>query len=254
MDHVGIITRTVEDADAMLQALHGRNGSPSAVRGHREDAAAHLEGARLGVWLGPAGGGADQAVAKTVASALEAFQATGALLYPTHIAELSMAVTVGSVIIQAEAGISHCGLLGSLQGSYGAETRRYLEAGLLIPGAYLRAAYLARAEITSAVRKTFADLELEAIISPTTPMTAMTVEEMNVNRDLPRYILFTVIANLIGWPAITVPCGFADGMPVGLQLMGPPFAEDRLLGLAHAYEQMTNWTAISPPLCAMGTP
>jgi Asp-tRNA(Asn)/Glu-tRNA(Gln) amidotransferase A subunit family amidase len=252
MDHVGMITRTVEDAAALLEALRGREGSPSAAPGSLADADAHLKGARLGIWQGLADDGADEAVAETVATALEAFQAAGAVLCPVHIPELSMAVTAGSVIIQAEAGISHGKLLASSPGFYGEETRRYLEAGLLIPAAYLRAAYLARAEIAAAVRKAFTDLELDAIVSPTTPMTAMTVEQMNVSRDLPRYIHFTVIANLTGWPAITIPCGFADGMPVGLQIMGPPYAESRLLGLAHAYEKMTSWATIRPPLCAAG--
>jgi aspartyl-tRNA(Asn)/glutamyl-tRNA(Gln) amidotransferase subunit A len=58
--------------------------------------------------------------------------------------------------------------------------------------------------------------------------------------------IYTIGANLAGLPGISVPCGFADGLPVGLQLVGPPFGEERILNIAHRYQVVTDWHSACP--------
>ena len=94
---------------------------------------------------------------------------------------------------------------------------------------------------------------LDALVTPTLPRTSIPIDEMVIASDLPRYILYTLPANLCGHPALTVPCGFtAAGLPTGLQLIGRPFAEAVLLGLGRAYEQATRWHEQRPALAVAG--
>jgi Asp-tRNA(Asn)/Glu-tRNA(Gln) amidotransferase A subunit family amidase len=253
MDHVGIVTRSVPDAALLLQALTHRSESDVTLTDEPiPDFASGLERTLVGIRLGVADyffrDSTSPGVAAVVASALETLQAAGAILCPLDIPELDFSATAGGVILQLEGGASHRHMLVSSARQYGAETRRYLEAGLLAPAAYLRAASAARAGICRAVGREFAAKQLDALVSPTTPMIAMLLDEMSVDRDLPRYIEYTVVANLTGLPAVSVPCGFSDHMPVGLQFIGRPFHEASLLGLAHSYERLNNWVGAKPGL------
>jgi aspartyl-tRNA(Asn)/glutamyl-tRNA(Gln) amidotransferase subunit A len=87
-------------------------------------------------------------------------------------------------------------------------------------------------------------------VTPVAPTTAFHLDEKTVD-PLTMYLsdIFTIAVNLAGLPALSVPCGFDNAnMPIGLQLIGQPFAEERLLQIAHAYEQTTSWHQRRPPL------
>ena len=91
--------------------------------------------------------------------------------------------------------------------------------------------------------------EFDAIISPTAPTPAYKIGEKTDNA-LEMYLgdIYTVPVNIAGIPAISLPCGLADGLPVGLQIMGNYFREDTLFNLAYSYEQSTNWHEMHPNL------
>jgi aspartyl-tRNA(Asn)/glutamyl-tRNA(Gln) amidotransferase subunit A len=97
----------------------------------------------------------------------------------------------------------------------------------------------------------FADVDL--LITPTTVIAPIGIEAGNLDPPLPpdgTPVEFrnTHMFDVLGLPAISVPCGFTrDGMPIGLQIAGPRFAESRVLALAHAYEQITDWHTRTPP-------
>ena len=96
--------------------------------------------------------------------------------------------------------------------------------------------------------------DVDVLVTPTTPVPAPAIDELKQNPDLlrPRELLLlrnTRPVNVWGLPAISVPCGFTNaGLPIGLQIIGPHWREDRVLQLAHAYEQATDWHKRSPKL------
>ena len=96
-------------------------------------------------------------------------------------------------------------------------------------------------------------LRCECIIGPTTPTVAFKLGE-NTDDPLKMYLsdLYTVSVNLAGLPGIVLPCGFTEGMPVGLQLIGKPFDEKTLLCLGHSYQRATDYHLKRPSIC--GTP
>jgi aspartyl-tRNA(Asn)/glutamyl-tRNA(Gln) amidotransferase subunit A len=133
---------------------------------------------------------------------------------------------------------------------FGAEVKRRIMIGTYVLSAgyydayYLKAQRvrrLIRAELQEALRK------VDVIAAPTAPGTAFRVGE-HVSDPVQMYLsdIYTVSVNLAGLPAVTVPAGFHSGLPVGLQLIGDYFAEGRILGVAHGFQQLTDWHSRVP--------
>ena len=117
----------------------------------------------------------------------------------------------------------------------------------------MEAARRARGVMRSEVREAFRSASLDALATPTLPRLSIPIDEFVIPVDLPRYIPYTFPANLAGLPALTVPCGFTRaGLPIGLQLIGRPFAEATLFRLGHAYERATPWHERRPALVVAG--
>ena len=116
--------------------------------------------------------------------------------------------------------------------------------GLTVPAVVYAQAHRVRRRIAEALREAFRVHGLDALIAPTIPITAPTILDMtrpDGGADLSGLVHHNLPANLAGIPALSVTCGFADGMPVGLQFMGRPLDEGRILTLGHAYETTTHW-------------
>jgi len=133
-----------------------------------------------------------------------------------------------------------------------------LEFGELIPGTRYELAHRARRVIAAGVRNTFRAEHLDALASPTLPLPSVKLEHMVVDFlaggqgvDLSPMLRHGIVANVTGLPALTVPCGFASGLPVGLQLVGHPFAEASLFTIARAYEAATSWHCRRPDLSTL---
>ena len=115
---------------------------------------------------------------------------------------------------------------------------------------YYDAYYLKAQKVRTLIRREFDQAfdKFDAIVTPTTPTVAFKLGE-KTSDPVQMYLndIFTQPANIAGIPAISVPCGVADGLPIGLQIMTNHMAEDTLLQLAYAYEQATSWhTKIAP--------
>jgi len=242
MDHVAPMAPTVEDAALLLDVLAGRDprdpGSVDPVGGpYAGHAGAPVAGLRIGV---PAAGfaGAQPNVAEAVRRALDGLAAAGSVLVPVGEPapeDFEMANAAGMIVSRAEAATYHHRWLAERRDRYTEETRAQLEEAAQVPAAV----YLAAQRLREAFRRRMRALlrEVDALALPTALVEAPRVE------DAERFLLVLsrncIPWSFIGFPAVSVPCGrTAAGLPVGLQLVAPPFADGRLVALGSAVEAL----------------
>jgi aspartyl-tRNA(Asn)/glutamyl-tRNA(Gln) amidotransferase subunit A len=133
---------------------------------------------------------------------------------------------------------------------FGAEVKRRIMTGTYVLSAgYYDAYYLKAQKVRQLIAQDFARAfgDVDALIGPTTPTAAFPLGA-KTSDPITMYLndIYTIGANLAGIPGLSIPCGFAGGLPLGLQIMGPHFSEARLLNLAHRYQQETDWHARVP--------
>jgi aspartyl-tRNA(Asn)/glutamyl-tRNA(Gln) amidotransferase subunit A len=138
------------------------------------------------------------------------------------------------------------------QNGFGPEVKRRIMLGTYaLSAGYYDAYYLKAQQARTLLRRDFerAWEQVDVLACPTSPSVAFKLGQ-KVDDPLQMYLsdVFTVSLNLVGMCGISVPCGFSDGMPVGLQLMGPALGESAILRAAYAYEQATEWHKRRPPL------
>jgi len=138
------------------------------------------------------------------------------------------------------------------QSGFGAEVKRRIMLGTYaLSAGYYDAYYLKAQKVRTLIKGDFdrAFEDCDVIVAPTSPTVAFKIGE-KVDDPLQMYLsdIFTLSVNLAGICGVSIPCGFADGLPVGLQIMGKPFAEETVLRVAYAYEQATEWHTRRPVL------
>ncbi len=250
LDHCGPITRSVTDAAMLLNALAGYDRLDIASVEHTsEDYVAALKqpvnGLRLGIARAPFFDLLDADVAKITEEALRVLakltrSATDVVLPSTR------DITVG-----AETYAYHEEMIGRMAGRYMIPTRRALQNGANAKASeYVRGRW--RLEL---LRRTIDDAfrDVDLVVLPTRRRTPRTVDAAikREETDVPRNpeLENTGAFNSYGIPAISVPCGFtSSGLPVGLMIAGPRFSEGKVLALAHAFEQATDFHTKRPPI------
>jgi len=247
LDHVGPLARRVRDCALLFRVLSGSGPSdpdqpPPALE-------QPLLGTRLGVERRHFfDSGVEPAVAHAVEEALEVLRQLGASVVETAIPELELAAAVSSTIMVVEASRWHRALIRERRLDYHPATRLMLELGQLLPAVGYLEAQQARVIVRGAVRRAFQVDSLDAIVAPSAPVTAPPIERAT---ELTGLVHHQCPANVTGQPSISVPCGFSeDGLPIGLQLIGRPFAERTILRIAAAYEDVTTWHGRRPPVAA----
>ena len=138
------------------------------------------------------------------------------------------------------------------QQGFGAEVKRRIMLGAYaLSAGYYDAYYLKAQQVRTLIRQDFARVfeKVDALVTPTSPVVAFPIGEKTAD-PVQMYLIdvCTLPINIAGLPAMSVPCGFSDGLPVGMQLIGPHLSEERLLNLAYAYEQATGWHKARPGL------
>jgi aspartyl-tRNA(Asn)/glutamyl-tRNA(Gln) amidotransferase subunit A len=250
LDHCGPLTRTVRDAAMMLNVLAGYDRLDIASVEHPvEDYVAALEqpvsGFRLGIVRAPFFDLLDADVARVVDEAL------GVLAKLTKGMSDTVLPPTRDVTVGAETYAYHEENVGRLSGRYMIPTRRALQGGAnLKAGDYIRGRW--RLEL---LRRTIDDAfrGIDLVVLPTRRRTPRTIDA-SIKReetDVPRNpeLDNTGAFNAYGIPAISVPCGFTSkGLPVGLMIAGPRFSEGKVLALAHAFEQATDFHTKRPPI------
>lgn len=265
LDHVGPITRGVEDAALLLGVLAGADpGDPSASLHPVPDYCRMLGGDLRGVRIGlprellsdPSE--VDPTAMAAVQAALQVMESAGAKVEEVSVPFLRHAPAVQFLTLATEASANHARLLRTHGRELGVDVRRRLEIGEFIAATQYVRAQQARRRLTEEFAVLFRQTDL--LVTPTLPVGAPPIGQQLVpirgveKRIQPTLTRFTSPFNLTGLPAVSVPCGFdVDGLPVGLQLIGRPFDEGRLLRAAFTYQQASPWHAQRPPLEARGS-
>jgi len=261
LDQCGPLTRTVTDAALLMSALVGHDPLDSTSLEHPEGirlpTAERLDGLRVGVW-GLEEEGLAPGVADLVRQAIGSIESLGGAVSEVDLPHASHGISAYYVIAPAEASANLARYDGVRYGlrseqsdllsmyeqtrhdGFGEEVRRRIMIGTyaLSSGyyeAYYGTAQKVRTRIVEDFRTAFADVDL--VVTPVSPTVAFRLGERTAD-PLSMYLsdYYTVPFSLAGLPAISIPCGLSEGLPVGLQLAGPPFSESRILDAAHALE------------------
>jgi len=269
LDQAGPFTRSAGDAALMLAAMAGFDERDStSVDRPVEDYAASLneslQGMKIGVPKEYVSAGLDAAVGDAVEAALAEYRKLGAEISEISLPNTHLAVPAYYVVAPAECSSNLSRFDGVRFGyraanpddltdlyersrgeGFGAEVKRRILIGTYaLSAGYYDAYYLKAQQVRRLIREDYmrAFDKVDVIMGPTAPSVAFRLGE-KANDPVSMYLsdIFTIAANLAGLPALSVPAGFVDGMPVGLHLVGNYFAEGRLLNAGHQYQQVTDW-------------
>ena len=276
LDQIGPFARTVEDAARIATVISGADPC-DATSARREvpdfvtEMTRGAAGLRVGVPWAFLERGVDGGVMTAFRASLDALQKTGARVVEVALPHVHHAIATYYIVATAEASSNLARFDGVRYGlrargasdlahmygetrdlGFGPEVKRRIILGTFVLSSGYYDAYYHRAQkVRTLIRRDFdaAFEACDAVATPTTPGTAFRLGEKTED-PLQMYLadIFTVPANLAGIPGISVPCGFADGLPVGLQLLGKPWDEASLLRLAHAFERDTPHHEASPAL------
>jgi len=246
LDHVGPMTRTVRDAALVLDAISGHDprdpGSLGLPRTTTADALRDTcEGMVIGVEEDFYFTDIDDAVAQLVRAGIEALRRLGATVRTVSIPGLAHTEYALTVIDTSETSTVHHANLRDRPQDYGNDVRLLLECGEL-PSAvdYLQAQQVRRS-LRSEVHRAFADVDV--LVGPTLGSRTPTIgEDTALVNGAPVNAIDSMIrlvgpASLLGLPCLSMPCGTVDGLPVGMQIVGPALGEQAVLDLGHAFEQ-----------------
>jgi aspartyl-tRNA(Asn)/glutamyl-tRNA(Gln) amidotransferase subunit A len=279
LDQIGPFTRTVADAAVALAQLAGVDPADSTcVDEPVPDYIAALTGdvrdIRIGVPRRFIAEGVDEAVLRAFDAALDVLRDAGARLVDVELPHARYAVPVYYLVMTAEASSNLARYDGVRYGhratdaktlremysrtrdeGFGPEVKRRVMLGTYVLSAgYYDAYYLKAQQVRTLLRRDYeqAFQAVDVVAVPTSPTPAFRLGE-KTSDPLQMYLadIFTVSANLTGSPALSLPCGFADGeLPVGLQLTGRMFDEATLVRVGDAYERLTGWHLRSPSTAA----
>ena len=274
LDQAGVITRTAEDAAMLMGVMAGfdRRDSTSVdhpVPDYVTGLSRPVKGLKIGIVRQHFDEGLDADCAEKVNAALATLKEEGATLIEIDLPNIDLSVPTYYVVAPAECSSNLSRFDGVRFGrrsenpedlldlysrsrgeGFGAEVKRRIMTGTYVLSAGYYDAYYLKAQkvrqlISQDFRNAFANVDV--IAGPTAPTTAFAIGE-KTDDPITMYLndIYTIGANLAGLPGLSVPCGFADGLPVGLQLVGPHFAEEAILACAHQYQQLTDWHNQAP--------
>jgi aspartyl-tRNA(Asn)/glutamyl-tRNA(Gln) amidotransferase subunit A len=257
LDHVGPIARTVSDVAVLLQAVAGfdpedKNSVDTPVPDYFAALQFETKKLRIGIPRKFFYEDLDIEVASAVELALVVLKNLGC-----EIREINLETPTDRTLQAAESYAIHQKFVRESPELYQPETLRRIRSGQNISEAQVEATRQDLVKARNEIHSVFAKLDF--IVTPAVPIPAPQLAELKQNPDLlrPRELVLlrnTRPFNVWGLPAISVPCGFtASGLPIGLQIAGPPWSEDAILKLAHTYEQATDWHKREPNLFALSS-
>jgi aspartyl-tRNA(Asn)/glutamyl-tRNA(Gln) amidotransferase subunit A len=252
LDHVGPMTRTVADAALMLQAVSGFDPRDRCTVDRpvpEFSASLHdgVHGLRVGVPANYYFDNLDPEVRSAVEDAIRVLEGQGLAIEQVQIPWIEYALPAEFAICFGEASSFHQRYLRAHPEWYTPDVRLLLEAGELLPATTYVKAQRARVLIQQGFREAFESHRLDALLTPTLPVTAPRHDQQLFEHGEPEPVILACVrlscpANLTGLPALSVPCGFSTaGLPIGLQVIGRPFDEATVLRIGQAYQSATDW-------------
>jgi aspartyl-tRNA(Asn)/glutamyl-tRNA(Gln) amidotransferase subunit A len=273
LDQAGVFTRSAADAAAVMQVMAGFDPRDSTsvdvpVPDYSATLDAPLKGLKIGL-LREFFEGLEPRNAALIHDALAVFKSLGAQTQEVSLPHLPLSVPTYYVVAPAECSSNLSRFDGVRFGyrcenpkdlldlykrsrgeGFGAEVKRRIMTGTYVLSAGYFDAYYLKAQkvrrlITDDFRAAFAKVDL--VIGPTTPTPAFAIGA-KIDDPVTMYLndIYTIGANLAGLPGVSLPCGFVDDLPMGLQLVGPHFAEAKLFNAAHGFQQSTDWHHRAP--------
>jgi aspartyl-tRNA(Asn)/glutamyl-tRNA(Gln) amidotransferase subunit A len=269
LDQAGVIAQTAEDAALLLGAMAGFDPRDSTsvelpVPDYSAALASPLKGLKIGVLKEYFDKGLDRDVEQHLRAALDVLRSQGASIKDVSLPNLPLSVPTYYVVAPAECSSNLARFDGVRYGyrcenprdlmdlycrsrgeGFGAEVKRRIMTGTYVLSAgYYDAFYLKAQRVRQLISADFerAFHEVDVVIGPTTPTPAFELGA-KTHDPVTMYLndIYTIGANLAGLPGISIPCGLVQDLPVGLQIVGPHFGEERVLNVAHRYQLETDW-------------
>ena len=274
LDQGGTMARTAEDNALMLNVMAGFDPKDSTsidrdVPDYTATLNEPLTGLRIGLPKEYFAGNLSAAMEEQVRGAIREYEKLGATVKEVSLPHADLAIAAYYVIAPAEASANLSRFDGARYGyrcedpkdlldmytrtraeGFGTEVKRRILVGTYaLSAGYFDAYYLKAQKVRRLIQQDFINAfkEVDVLMSPTTPSPAFTQGE-KTSDPVTMYLedVFTIAVNLAGIPAMSVPAGFVDGLPVGLQIIGDYFSEARLLNAAHQFQQVTDWHQREP--------
>jgi len=268
LDQIGPLTQDVTDCALLMNAIAGHDkrdstSVPEPVPDYTQSLKSDLKGLRLGVPKEYYVEGMQSGVASAIQNALKKLEELGASVEETSLPHTPYALAVYYIIAPSEAsanlarydgvkyGYSYDGdsmwdsMEKTRENGFGPEVKRRIMLGTYaLSAGYYDAWYLKAQKVRTLIRREFdaAFEKYDALITPTSPTVPFKIGE-KMDDPLAMYLsdICTLPVNIAGVPGMSVPAGFSDGLPVGMQIIGKPFGEETMLHIACAYEQATEW-------------
>ena len=276
LDQIGPVGRSVADCGLALNAIAGYDPRDATslslpVSDFNSGLDRGLEGVRLGVPSEYFVDGMEDGVRRAVEQGIATLESLGASIHEVSLPSTRYALACYYIIAPSECsanlarydGVKYGYSVQQAEDMWGAMeqtrrngfgpevTRRIMLGTFALSAGYYDAYYLKAQQARTLIRRDFAEAfqTVDALVTPTSPVVAFPVGDKTGN-PLQMYLIdvCTLPVNIAGLPALSVPCGFSEGLPVGMQLIGPHLSEPTLLQIGHAYEQATEWHRQRPEL------
>jgi len=274
LDQIGPFGHTVEDCAIVYGAIAGHDprdstSSPEAVEDPLTTLRDGVDGLRLGVPREYFGAGLDPNVRASVEAALRVYEGLGAKLEEVSLPSTDAALSTYYIIAPAECSSNLARYDGVRFGAreerasltetyletrgrgFGPEVKRRIMLGThALSSGYYDAYYRKAQKVRTLIAREFEAVfkRVDALVCPTSPTVAFRRGERADPLSMYACDTMTIPVNLAGLPGISVPCGFVEGLPVGLQVIAPRFEDARVLRIAHAHEQATDWHLREAPM------
>ncbi len=261
LDSIGSFTKSVEDAALVLDWISGADGYDSNCRQEKfslqpPGLTAGIKKLKVGMPKEYFGSGLDPGVKKIIEDATQELAGLGAEIVEISLPHSQYALAAYYVIVFSEVSSNMARFDGIRYGkdrsNFGSEVKRRIILGTYaLSAGYYDEYYAKAAKVRTLVKQDFekAFEQVDVIVGPVSPTTAWNIGE-KIDDPLKMYLadIYTISASLAGICGLSVPCGFADNLPVGLQILGKQFDEETILRVGYAYEQATNWHKEKPKL------
>jgi aspartyl-tRNA(Asn)/glutamyl-tRNA(Gln) amidotransferase subunit A len=258
LDHAGPITRSVEDAAVLLTVMAGRDeldptSSDLSVPDYVESLDDELAGTRIGIPTNYFYEQCDKEVHSAVRKSIDLLAALGCKIVEFEFPRLQEIMAAYTTLDSCEASAYHERSIAERARDFQPDVRLLLEQGLFIPATYYIQALRIRAAVYRDVLSVFR--QFDVIVTPSEPIVAPEIgqqsirigdREESVDSAIVRYL---APFNLTGLPALSILCGVSgNGLPIGMQVIGKAFEEEKVLRVGRAYEQATDWHTRVPEI------